>query len=252
MQMNVLKITNRYHLVIFVSISYLCCCIIISQVFCFIIQGTRPAKRAILITLILSLLHQLSGNFTLLSYVTTIFKEAGSNLSPNHSSIVVSTVQLIASFVAVSLIDKLGRKILLSISAFGSAFFLICTGLYALYKDELTSYTWIPILTFSATIFVQSMGLITIYMVTINEILPKKVFTEISFCFQNCYVFSFFFSDKKCRSLSEFAAAMDFIIYFSNILPNNDANYRHTWLHVFLCFLLCCGCHFGVDFYSRN
>lgn len=142
---------------------------------CLNISGTKQAKKALIITFVLSFLYQLNGCFTLLAYITTIFKEAGSTLSPNHSSIVVATVQLSASLLATLLADRLGRKALLGISTAGGAIGLTCTGLYTFYKDDLTSYNWIPIFTFSATILLQTIGVTSMYMVLLNEILPKNV-----------------------------------------------------------------------------
>lgn len=127
------------------------------------------------ITIFLSLLSQLNGNFVLLNYVTAIFKEAGSKLSPNHSSIVVGIVQLLANILATFFVDRLGRRVLMLFSTFGSALGLIATGLYTLHSDLLADHNWIPIVTFSATILVQSIGLVPLYIVFLNELFPKKV-----------------------------------------------------------------------------
>lgn len=137
--------------------------------------GTSSAKKSILITIVLTLLYVLNGNFVLMNYVTTIFKEAGSTLTPIHSSIVAASVQLFANFLAVILSDRFGRKILLSVSAYGSALGLVSTGLYVLFANQLALYKWIPIVSFSMTILVQSVGLVSLYMIITNEILPKKV-----------------------------------------------------------------------------
>lgn len=96
-------------------------------------------------------------------------------MTPNHSSIVVALVQLTANVFGLLIIDKFGRKILLVTSAFASAFGLICSALYTLYADQLIEFKWISIVSLSSTIFVQTMGVNTLYALLLNEILPRKV-----------------------------------------------------------------------------
>lgn len=111
----------------------------------------------------------------MISYAATIFKEAGSTLSPIHSSIVIMTMQLLANFVALFLADRLGRRTLNVVSMFGSSIGLISVGLYSLYRDQLHSYNWIPIVAISSTVIIQAVGMLPLYFVVMTEILPKKV-----------------------------------------------------------------------------
>lgn len=180
--------------------------------------------------------HQISGNFTLTNYLTTIFKEAGSTLTPNQSSIVVVLVQLIASFLAMTLVDRIGRKFLLVFSAFGNSIALICSGLYTLYSDQLISYKWIPILTFSLAIFVQMMGITLLYTLLLNEILPKKVSETHQFLIPNGTTYYSFFdsTDKKCCNFSKSNNTLVSVLFIDDILSAANTIDWHTQLLVFL------------------
>lgn len=58
------------------------------------------ARKGLIIGIVIICVSQLSGIFPLIIYTATIFKESGSNLSPNISAIVVAAIQLIGSYVS--------------------------------------------------------------------------------------------------------------------------------------------------------
>lgn len=95
----------------------------------------------------------------MLSYTNKIFEEAGSTLSANNASIVVASAQLLANCMTMVLVDRAGRKSLITISALGTAIGLICMGVYDLYKVELEAHKWIPIVSFSTIILMASIGM---------------------------------------------------------------------------------------------
>lgn len=70
-----------------------------------------PARNAFTIGIVLAFLNQLCGCFAMLNYTASIFKEAGSTMSPNMSTIVVGIIQLLGSYVATFLVDRTGRKV---------------------------------------------------------------------------------------------------------------------------------------------
>lgn len=69
------------------------------------------AKKSLLIAFVLVALNQLCGCFAMLNYSASIFAEAGSNLSPNTSAIVVGAIQLVGSYFTVVMVDRAGRKV---------------------------------------------------------------------------------------------------------------------------------------------
>lgn len=128
-----------------------------------------------MIALVLGAMNQFCGVFAMINYTNKIFEDAGSTLPSSQSSVIVAAVQLFANFVAMALVDRAGRKLLMSTSALGTAIGLICMGLFDLYKEQLNDFKWIPIASFSTIIFMASIGMMPLTFVLLNEILPKKV-----------------------------------------------------------------------------
>lgn len=64
-----------------------------------------------IIGIVLVTLNQFCGCFAMINYTATIFKDSGSNLSPNMSAIVVGTIQLIGAYCSTVLVDRAGRKV---------------------------------------------------------------------------------------------------------------------------------------------
>lgn len=70
-----------------------------------------PGARAMTIGIVLMVLNQFCGIFAMLNYTSKIFKEAGSELSPNVAAIIVGIIQLIGSCFPVFLVERTGRKV---------------------------------------------------------------------------------------------------------------------------------------------
>lgn len=73
--------------------------------------NTKIARKTLLIGIVLTANNQFSGLPALLSYSAFIFKESGSNLSPNESTIIIGAVLVIGSIFATYLADSVGRKV---------------------------------------------------------------------------------------------------------------------------------------------
>jgi sugar porter (SP) family MFS transporter len=79
-------------------------------------------KRPIVLAVALAMFNQLSGINAVLYYLGDIFAAAGfSALSQDLQSVAIGATNLIATLVAMSIIDKVGRKTLLLIGAVGTA-----------------------------------------------------------------------------------------------------------------------------------
>ncbi|XP_031625980.1 facilitated trehalose transporter Tret1-like [Contarinia nasturtii] len=134
---------------------------------------TRAARRAVSIAILLVLLPQISGCYILLSYTTSYFIEAESRLSPIESSILVCIVQLVANLFTMFLVDKIGRKILFTLSSMGTGLGLFVLAMHNMYKH--LSSNFVPIYGLSLTIFIASIGLIPIPFVITVDVLPPKI-----------------------------------------------------------------------------
>ena len=101
-----------------------------------IIQQLKAFRhRAVFIPFILVLMlmffQQFSGINAVIFYASDIFKKAGYKKNVNLvSAIAIGVVQVIATFVSVMLVDKLGRRILLTVSSIGMALSSSVLGVY--------------------------------------------------------------------------------------------------------------------------
>lgn len=79
-----------------------------------ILPATKSAKQALFIAIVLVAMNQFCGIFAMVSYSNSIFEEAGSNLSPNTSSIIIGVIQTFAAYLSTVLVDRAGRKVFMS------------------------------------------------------------------------------------------------------------------------------------------
>ncbi|CAD7088650.1 unnamed protein product [Hermetia illucens] len=153
------------------------------------------ARRVILIGVSLMALNQFCGGFAIISYTATLFEESGSSLSPNVSAIIVGVILIVGSYVSTLLVERAGRRVLLTVSAVGTGCGEVCLGLYSYCKMlgfNVEALTWIPIVSFAAIIFVASLGVLTLPYVVLAEIVPPKIRAiTVSFCMIMFWIFAF-------------------------------------------------------------
>lgn len=143
-----------------------------------IADKTRAGRKAFLIGIVLIMLHEFCGCFTMLNYTATIFRESGSDLSPNFSAIIVGFIQLLGTYAATILVDLLGRRFLLTFSSVGTGLSLLCLGSYTYAHNlgyDVAPYSWISIASFSGMMFLAACGIIPLMFVVISEVMPVKV-----------------------------------------------------------------------------
>lgn len=144
----------------------------------FLFPDTPAARRGLLIGIILMMINQFSGCFVLLNYSATIFRDCGSDISPNMSSIIVAFIQICGTYCATILVDKVGRKLLLTMSAAGTSLGLAVMGTYSFLDKlhlDLKLFNWVPVTSLSFVIFIASIGILPLPFVVLAEILPNKV-----------------------------------------------------------------------------
>lgn len=72
---------------------------------------TKIARRALSIGIVLVVLSTCTGPSTMFIYATLVFEKTGSSLPPNVSTIVLGVVNLVGVFMALMLVDRIGRKV---------------------------------------------------------------------------------------------------------------------------------------------
>ncbi|KAG5314127.1 PREDICTED: facilitated trehalose transporter Tret1-like isoform X1 [Acromyrmex echinatior] len=134
--------------------------------------------KPLLISLGLMLFQQMSGINAVIFYTVQIFQDAGSTIDENLSTIIIGIVNFISTFVAASVIDKLGRKMLLYISAVLMALTLFSLGGFFYVRSmnvDVTAFGWLPLVSLIVYVIGFSLGFGPIPWLMMGEILPAKI-----------------------------------------------------------------------------
>uniref|UniRef100_A0A336MC58 CSON014915 protein n=1 Tax=Culicoides sonorensis TaxID=179676 RepID=A0A336MC58_CULSO len=142
------------------------------------LSDSKNTRKGVILSLILITFPMVSGTMVLVNYSVKIFDEASSNLTSIVSSMIVALIQLIGSYFATLLVEKLGRKTLLIISSFGSFLSLTVMGSYyylqAIHVD-VTQFNILPLISFSVLVLFSAVGLAGIPFVVIAELVPQRM-----------------------------------------------------------------------------
>lgn len=104
----------------------------------------------------LMLFQQLSGINAVIFYTVSIFKMSGSTINNYLSTIIVGVVNLISTFLANVLIDRLGRKILLYVSSVLIVLSLVALGTFFYIKVRIATFTLLFCVFLSGSCFVRN------------------------------------------------------------------------------------------------
>lgn len=141
--------------------------------------STTATKRALFIIFGLMVFLQLSGINAVIFYTGFIFEAADTGIDGAVATIIVGIMQVIATFVASMIIDRLGRRILLlaSILIMG-----ICTVFLGIYfymfdqdKNSVEHLGWLPVVSLCVYIIVFSLGFGPIPWVLLGELFATDV-----------------------------------------------------------------------------
>ncbi|KAL0268974.1 UNVERIFIED_CONTAM: hypothetical protein PYX00_010734 [Menopon gallinae] len=132
--------------------------------------------KPLMILIGLMFFQQMSGINAVIFYTVTIFKDAGSTIDEKLCTIIVGIVNFMSTFLATTLIDRLGRKILLYISAVSMIMTLGTLGAFFYYKNsgyEMSDYGWLPLVSFVIYVIGFSLGFGPVPWLMMGEILPS-------------------------------------------------------------------------------
>lgn len=141
--------------------------------------STRATKRALFICLGLMFFVQMAGINVVIFYTGFIFDAASTGIDASLATIIVGVMQVLATFVASMVIDKLGRRILLlaSVSVMGLCNVALGIYFYMFQRDakSVESLGWLPIVSLCAYIVMFSMGFGPIPWVLVGELFATDV-----------------------------------------------------------------------------
>lgn len=148
---------------------------------------TNPGRKALTLGVILAVLGHVSGSFAIINYTAIIFKKSGSKiLSADESALVIGIVQLVGVVIMLCLVERIGRKILYLISTCGSIIGYLVFGFYMLFDSwdyAVEAFEWIPLVSLSFVILIQSFAISTLALSCIAELLPEHLREfGVSFC----------------------------------------------------------------------
>ena len=132
----------------------------------------RTHRRPILLAIMLATFNQLIGINAVLYYLNDIFAMAGfDRTSQNGQAIVVGAVMLISTLIALSIIDRLGRRTLLLVGSVGLAVCL--TGIAGIFYTRQHQDLLLVLLIGYIAFFAFSQG--AVIWVYLSEIFPARV-----------------------------------------------------------------------------
>ncbi|XP_038208066.1 facilitated trehalose transporter Tret1-like [Zerene cesonia] len=136
-------------------------------------------RKALWISLGVFTIQQLCGSAAVIAYAQGIFEATESHIEPYQASIYLGCVQVATCCLSVILVDRVGRKPLLLLSALGVGLMNGVIGTYFYFyltnKASVTHLHWLPITALLIYIVCYAVGLSTVPYVIIGEMFPTNV-----------------------------------------------------------------------------
>ncbi|CAL1688650.1 unnamed protein product [Lasius platythorax] len=144
------------------------------------ILKNRHIVRSFFTCFFVFLAQQLSGVTIMIFYALTLFNIGGSgDLTASEQTIVIGGIQILSCFLAIGLIDMVGRRILLIVSSMLMGLFLMLLGWFYELRDQDPEYDdiyfWMPP-TWTALFFVAfNIGVGPISWALLGDIFPMQI-----------------------------------------------------------------------------
>ncbi len=133
---------------------------------------TRNLRLPIFLAVTIGLFNQLAGINAILYYLNDIFRAGGfSSVSSDEQAVIIGAMNLLATILGMSLIDKLGRKTLLLIGAVGTAACLAAVAAVFYTGQHRGALLWLLV----AYIFFFAISQGAVIWVYISEVFPTRV-----------------------------------------------------------------------------
>ncbi len=134
----------------------------------------RPGLRtALLVGVILAVLQQVTGINVVMYYAPSIFKKAGMTIGKAAgSTVIVGIVNLLFTLVAIAVVDRVGRKVLLLVASAGMGLSLVALAL-AFASSRLGSWQVVAATLAYVAFFAVAMG--PVVWVVLSEIYPTQI-----------------------------------------------------------------------------
>ncbi|KAJ8984177.1 hypothetical protein NQ317_017830 [Molorchus minor] len=148
------------------------------------------------ILVVLFLLQEFSGIYTLLFYAVNFFEETDLNLNEYVASIIVGVLRFSMSIVAAFLINRFGRKILCTFSSLGMTVTMLTLAVYVMYyeknPDEEKILRYLPLMGVIFNVMFSMVGMLPIPWVMVGEMFPlevRPIMSGVVICLAQTFIF---------------------------------------------------------------
>ncbi len=133
---------------------------------------TRKLRLPIFLAMTIGLFNQLAGINAILYYLNDIFRAGGfSSISSNEQAVIIGAMNLLATLLGMSLIDRIGRKTLLLIGSVGTAVALAGVAWVFYTGQHRGALLWLLV----GYIFFFAVSQGAVIWVYISEVFPTRV-----------------------------------------------------------------------------
>ncbi|KAJ8953695.1 hypothetical protein NQ314_007303 [Rhamnusium bicolor] len=148
------------------------------------------------ILVVLFLLQEFSGIYTLLFYAVSFFEETDLNIDEYVSSIIVGVIRFTMSVMAAFLINRFGRKTLCTLSSLGMAVTMLVVAVYVKYYElhpqEEKILNYLPLIGVIFNVVFSMVGMLPIPWVLVGEMFPlevRPIMSGVVICIAQTFIF---------------------------------------------------------------
>ncbi|KAK7868577.1 hypothetical protein R5R35_009469 [Gryllus longicercus] len=138
----------------------------------------RVDLKALAIVFGLMFFTQATGVNIFIFYITDVFKEAGTDLSPRMATVVIGAVHLVGTAFPTLTVDRLGRRLILGVAGLVNGLCLVVMSVYSFLDVEgydLDAWRWVPLAALVIFMFMISAGPGPLCWFMMAELLPMSI-----------------------------------------------------------------------------
>ncbi|CAB3222727.1 unnamed protein product [Arctia plantaginis] len=133
-------------------------------------------RRGFLIMFVLVILHGLNGVFSIISYASTVLKNSKMEISPELQSLAIPISLTLGTATTMTIVDRLGRKVLLGITFAVSSLALASLATNQLLSGyDWATPSWLPIVAILVTVYSYGGGVSPLPFIIMTEMFNFRI-----------------------------------------------------------------------------